>query len=100
MTGHPNDHPLSEPGGRLVGPPEAPAMPPEIDSLSAEFASISNAKIEANCESTHRLNYILEELVNVAREYRTSVVPGGSEVHFGHLAMAINELELIVSNTD
>ena len=75
-------------------------MPPELDSLSAEFASISNAKIEANCESTHRLNYILEELVNVAREYRTSVVPGGSEVHFGHLAMAINELELIVSNTD
>ena len=83
-----------------MGPPEVPAVHPELDSLSAEFASISNAKIEANCESTHRLNYILKELVDAARAYRTSVVPGGSEVHFGHLAMAINELELIVSNTD
>ena len=90
MTDRANDQPLIEPGGRLVGPLEVPAVRPELDSLSAEFASISNAKIEANCESTHRLNYILEELVNVAREYRTSVVPGGSEVHFGHLAMAIN----------
>ena len=100
MTERANDQPVFEPGDRLVGPSEALVVPPEIDSLAAEFASISNAKIEANCESTHRLNYILEELVNVAREYRTSVVPGGSEVHFGHLAMAINELELIVSNTN
>ena len=100
MTERANDQPVVEPGDRLVGPLERPAVHPELDSLSAEFASISNAKIEANCESTHRLNYILEELVNVAREYRTSVVPGGSEVHFGHLAMANNELELIVSNTD
>ena len=100
MADFSNDQPLIEPGGRLVGPPEAPAVHPELDSLSAEFASISNAKIQANCESAACLNYILQELVDVARAYRTSVVPGGSEVHFGHLAVAINELELIVSNTD
>ena len=100
MTEWANDQPLTDSGAKLTGPSKASAMHPELDSLSAEFASISNAKIEANCESTHRLNYILQELVIVARAYRTSVVPGGSEVHFGHLAMAINELELIVSNTD
>ena len=100
MTEQANDQPLIEPGGRLVEPSELPAVHPELDSLSAEFASISNAKIQANCESAACLNYILQELVDVARAYRTSMVPGGSEVHFGHLAVAINELELIVQNTD
>ena len=73
---------------------------PEVDALTAEFALLCSTKREVNSAAAVQLNTALQELIKASKMYRSSVVPGGSEVHFGHLAVAINELELIVSNTD
>ena len=100
MTDHANDRPLFEVTGRLSVTSDGPAMHPETDSLSAEFAALCSTKVQLNSEAAFRLNRVLHELIEASRAYRSSVVPGGSECHFGILAQAINELELIVESAD
>ena len=100
MTRFSNDRPLVDGDGRLSLTPNGPAMTPEIDSVSAEFAVLCSTKVQRNSEASIHLNRVLQELIEASRAYRVSVVPGGSECHFGILAQAINELELIVESAD
>ncbi|QNI48863.1 hypothetical protein SynA1560_02214 [Synechococcus sp. A15-60] len=86
--------------GRLLMTSDGPAMHPETDSLSAEFAVFCSTKVQRNSEAAVHLNRVLQELIEASRAYRSSVIPGGSECHFGILAQAINELELVVNSAD
>ena len=73
---------------------------PEVDAVSAEFALVCREKLECNSAATVQLNTALKELIKTAKVYRKSVVPGGSEVHFGYLAHAVTELEYILKESD
>ena len=80
--------------------PNQDSVMPEVDALTAEFALICSTKREVNSAAAVQLNTALQELIKVSKMYRSSVVPGGSEVHFGFLAHAVAELESILIECD
>ena len=80
--------------------PEPHEMAAQADALSTEFALLCATRKECNEAAANELDRVMLELIEAARAYRTSVVPGGEECNFGLLAHAINELEIIVHSAD